>query len=280
MEMRYSGWKIQLSLLGAIIWKNILEYRRYPMEIAFTFLMPIVWLLPTYFLIISFAPTGQSVGLASWIGSNNFFSFYMIGIIVGYFTATIFWSMGFSLKRLMDIGMLETIWVCPISKLMYIIGESLFSMLRLIYEMTILIIMYRFVFRMAIPPAIWQTLPYFIPFIFLMYGFGIAFASLVLLVKDANTMVDTSSFLVQTLSGVQNPPQVFPRFFLAISLAIPITYFLDIIRVQTLAIKPLVPYGLELFIFLAASLLFPIGGIWLFNCIDRKCRIQGSLHVH
>jgi ABC-2 type transport system permease protein len=204
--------------------------------------------------------------------TNNFFSFYTIGLIVGYFTSTIFWSMGFSLKRLMDIGMLETIWVCPISKLMYIIGESLFSMLRLIYEMTIIIIMYKLVFRMTVPPAIWQTLPYFILFIFLMYGFGIAFASLVLLVKDANTMVDTSSFLAQTLSGVQNPPQVFPRFFLTISLAIPITYFLDIIRVHTLNIKPLIAYGLELSIFLAASLLFPIVGIRLFNYIDRKCR--------
>jgi len=266
--------------MGAIIRKNILEYRRYPLEIAFTFLMPIVWFLPTYFLIISFAPQGTSSGLASWIGTDNFFSFYMIGLIVGYFTATIFWSMGFSLKRLMDIGMLETIWVCPVSKLVYIIGESLFSMLRLIYEMTILIIMYKLVFRMAVPPALWQTLPYFIPFIFLMYGFGIAFASIVLLVKDANTMVDTANFLVQTLAGVQNPPQVFPRFFLAVSLAIPITYFLDIIRVQTLAIKPLVSYGLELFIFLAASLIFPIVGVWFFNYIDRKCRIQGSLHVH
>jgi ABC-2 type transport system permease protein len=270
--MRNTGWKIHLNLLQAIIWKNILEYRRYPLEIAFTFLMPIVWFLPTYFLIISFAPQGTSSGLASWVGTNNFFSFYTIGLIVGYFTSTIFWSMGFSLKRLMDIGMLETIWVCPISKLLYIIGESLFSMLRLIYEMTIIIIMYKLVFRMTVPPTIWQTLPYFILFIFLMYGFGIAFASLVLLVKDANTMVDTSSFLAQTLSGVQNPPQVFPRFFLTISLAIPITYFLDIIRVHTLNIKPLIAYGLELSIFLAASLLFPIVGIRLFNYIDRKCR--------
>lgn len=35
-----------------------------------------------------------------------------------------------------------------------------------------------------------------------------------------------------------------------------------------------------LFIFFAAALFFPIGGIRLFNHIDRKCRIQGSLHVH
>jgi len=278
--MRNSGLKIHLSLLGAIIRKNILEYRRYPMEIVFTFLMPIVWFLPTYFLIISFAPQGASIGLASWIGNNNFFAFYMIGLIVGYFTATIFWSMGFSLKRLMDIGMLETIWVCPISKLVYIIGESLFSLIRLIYEMTFLLIMYKLVFAMAVPPAIWQTLPYFIPLIFLMYGFGIAFAALVLLVKDAHTMIDTSNFLVQTLAGTQNPPQVFPRFFLAISLAIPITYFLDIIRVHTLAINPLVPYGIEIAVFITASMLFPIIGVWLFKKIDQRCRIQGSLHVH
>jgi ABC-type antimicrobial peptide transport system ATPase subunit len=64
------------------------------------------------------------------------------------------------------------------------------------------------------------------------------------------------------------------------TLLIPITYFLDIVRVQTLAIKPLVPHGVELFVFLTASLLFPIAGVWLFNTIDRKCRIQGSLHVH
>jgi hypothetical protein len=47
---------------------------------------------------------------------NLFSSFYMTGLIVSYFTTTIFYSMRFSLKRLMDIGMLETIWVCPISK--------------------------------------------------------------------------------------------------------------------------------------------------------------------
>ena len=58
------------------------------------------------------------------------------------------------------------------------------------------------------------------------------------------------------------------------------TYFLDIIRVHTLTIKPLVSYGLEVFIFFASSLLFPVGGIWLFNYIDRKCRIDGSLQVH
>ncbi len=278
--MRTSGLKLHLNLFRAVIWKNVLEYKRYPAEIVFTFLMPIVMFLPTYLLILSFAPDGKSSGLESWIGSNNFFSFYMTGMISTYFIFTVFWSMGLSLKRLMDIGLLETIWVCPVSKVGYIIGESLFSMIRLTYEIAIMIILYKLIFRMTLPPGFASAFPYFILFFFLMYGFGIAFAALVLLVRDAMTMIDTSSFIVYTLTGAQNPLQVFPRIFLVIALAIPITYFIDIVRVQTLAIKPIVPYYIEIIIFILSSLLFPIIGIKFFKYVDRKCRIKGTIHAH
>jgi ABC-2 type transport system permease protein len=278
--MRTSGIRLQLNIFKAIIWKNALEYKRYPVEIAFTFLMPIVWFLPTYLLILSFAPDGKSSGLESWIGSNNFFSFYMIGIISTYFIYTVFWEMGFSLKRLMDIGLLETIWVYPISKIGYVIGESLFSMIRLTYEITVMLILYRLIFRMTLPPEFIRAIPLFIPFFLLMYGFGIAFAALVLLVRDAMTMIDTSSFLVQTLTGAQNPLQAFPKIFLVLSFAIPITYFIDIIRVQSLAIKPIIPYYIEIIIFIISSLVFPVIGIKFFKYVDRKCRIKGTIHAH
>lgn len=124
----------------------------------------------------------------------------MIGVVSSYFIFTIFWGMGFSLKRVMDIGLLETIWVCPVSKVMYIIGESLFSMFILIYEISIMLILYKLIFKMGLPADFLNAIPYFIPFFFLMYGFDIAFAALVLLVKDALMMIDTSSFLVMTLS--------------------------------------------------------------------------------
>jgi hypothetical protein len=58
------------------------------------------------------------------------------------------------------------------------------------------------------------------------------------------------------------------------------TYFLDIIRVHTLAINPLVPYRIEIAVFITDSMLLPILGVWLFRQIDQRCRIQGSLHVH
>jgi ABC-2 type transport system permease protein len=280
MERYNEGFSYNINLLLAIFKKNLLEFIRYPAELLFTFFIPFVWFLPVYFLILSFAPDGISEGLASWIGSNNFFGFFMIGMIIGHVVMAVFWGIGFALKRLMDIGLLETVWVCPISKTVYLVGESLFSVVRLVYEIALLLILYRYIFRMAPPSSLWRVIPYFIPFLFLMYGFGLAFASIVMLAKDADMLVDSSSFLVQTLTGTQNPPQVFPRYILGLSLAIPITYFLDIVRVHTLNIDPLVPYGVELSIFLAGSLVFPFLGVWFFRYTDRRCRIKGNIHVH
>ena len=260
--------------------KNFLEFIRYPANAAFSLVMPLLWFLPTYLLIVSFAPDGVSPGLEAWIGESNFFTYLPIGLIVSYVIMTIFWNIGFALKRLMDIGMLETLWATPVPRMLFVVGESLFSMFRMAFELVLVMLVYRFVYGLTLPPGMFQILPYFIPFFVMMYGFGIVFAALVLLVKDANTMVDTSSFLVTALTGTQNPPQAFPRFIVAISLAIPITYFIDFIRVRTLGIEPLVSPAISVAVFSSAAILVPLLGLLFFSHVDRRARIRGDLHVH
>jgi ABC-2 type transport system permease protein len=266
--------------LAAAFRKNALEFVRYPVNMIFSLAMPVIWFIPTYFLIVSFAPDGVSAGLDAWIGESDFFAYLPVGLVVSYVIMTIFWNMGFALKRLMDIGMLETLWACPVPRTVFILGESLFSMARMLVEVVVIVAVYRFVFGFGLPAGFIRILPHFVPFLLLMYGFGIGFAALVLLVKDANTMVDTSSFLVQGLTGTQNPPQVFPRFLLAVSMAIPITYFIDFLRVRTLNITPLISPALEQLIILGASVLVPAMGLAVFAWVDRRVRITGSIHVH
>ena len=216
--------KTQLRLYAAVFKKNLLEYIRYPANFVFSLLMPVVWTLPIYFLIRSFAPGGTSTGLMSWVGNDDFYGYFMVGMVVSFINMTIFWNVGFSLKRLMDIGLLETTWGLPINKTSYILAESLFSLLRLVYELILLMLIFRIVFRMSLPGNFAAVLPWFLPFFILMYGFGIGFAALVLLLKDANMMVDTTNFLINGITGTQNPPQVFPRFLFGVALAIPVTH--------------------------------------------------------
>ncbi|MEE8441040.1 MAG: hypothetical protein V3S41_04900, partial [Spirochaetia bacterium] len=59
--------------LAAIFTKNVLEFVRYPANMFFSLAMPVIWFIPTYFLIVSFAPDGMSAGLDAWIGESNFF---------------------------------------------------------------------------------------------------------------------------------------------------------------------------------------------------------------
>ena len=266
--------------LWAILVKSFLEFIRYPANFFFSLVMPVIWFLPFYFLVVSFAPGGESAGLSAWIGESSFFTYLPLGLMVGYIIMMIFWGMGFALKRLMDIGVLETIWSCPVPRYIHIVGESLFSLTRLIVELLIVLVVYRYLYGFTLPSNLHVLLPYVIPFILLVYGFGIAFAALVLMVKDANTMVDTSSFLVSGLTGTQNPPQVFPRFILAIALAIPITHFVDIMRVETLGIVPLVEPWIEYVVFFSSAVIFPAVGVLFFRWVERRARKLGNLHVH
>lgn len=278
--MHVSAYKHYKNVFGSVLRKNVLEYIRYPVNFISSLFMPVIWTLPVYFLIISFSPDGSSAGLLSWTGSGDFFGYFMIGMVVSYIIMTIFWNIGYSLKRLMDIGLLETIWVYPVPKILYILAESLFSLCRLGYELILLAIVFRFLYGMSLPISFFRLLPWFIPFSLLMYGFGIGFAAIVLLAKDANTLVDTSSFLTSTITGTNNPPQAFPRFIMIISLAIPITYFIDFLRVQSMGITPLAPLFLEKIIILAGAVLMPLLGVWFFKFTERRCRVKGNLHVH
>lgn len=269
-----------IPMTGAVLKKNFLEYTRYPANFIFTLIMPLVYVAPYYFLMESFAPGGDSAGLAEWTGSSNFSSYFLIGMMASFFIMKIFWGMGFTLKRLMDIGLLETIWAYPLSRIGYILAESLFNALQLIFETLLVTLVISLVFRFRFPPELLGQIIWFVPFFLMIYGFGLAFASLVLLLKNANMLVDTGSFITQTLTGTMNPIQVMPRFFMMIALAIPITYFIDFFRVTTLGVIPLVPLGMEKLILLASAVLCPLAGSYVFIAVDRHVRRVGNLGTH
>ena len=74
---------------------------------------------------------------------------------------------------------------------------------------------------------VWQALLPILPMMLGLYGFGFAFAAVVMLIREANTLVDVSSFLVQIFSGSNFPVNALPEFLLPVALALPLTYGLD-----------------------------------------------------
>jgi ABC-2 type transport system permease protein len=78
-----------------------------------------------------------------------------------------------------------------------------------------------------------------------LYGFGFMFAAVVMVMREANTLTDVGSFLVQILSGANFPVTVMPKWLMPISLALPLTYGFDAVRGILLSTNTLLPIILE-----------------------------------
>jgi len=113
-----------------------------------------------------------------------------------------------------------------------------------------------------------------------LYGFGVGFAGLVLLVRQANSITDAGQFILSTLSGQSFPVHDLPRWLAAVALALPTTYGLDALRTLVLGGSPLLPLGAEqrLLAIMAAAL--AAAGAAAFWAVERRVRRAGTLALH
>jgi ABC-2 type transport system permease protein len=119
-----------------------------------------------------------------------------------------------------------------------------------------------------------------VPVLVALYGFGFAFAALVLLVREPNTLIDVSNFLITLVSGREFPIHVLPRFLLPISLAIPLTYGYDAVRGYLLNTRTILPIQHEIVILLVCMGVMVPAGYAVFKVVERRCRALGTLGFH
>ncbi len=113
-----------------------------------------------------------------------------------------------------------------------------------------------------------------------LYGFGFAFAGLVLLMREANTLIDVSNYVVITLSGGNFPVQALPAVLLPIALALPLTYGYDSLRGILLHTRTILPVPAEVLISLAFLVVMSVLGTAVFRRVERRCKRLGTLALH
>ena len=108
-------------------------------------------------------------------------------------------------------------------------------------------------------------------------GFGLLVAALTLRIKSYNTVANLIFFGYMILTGALFPVTVIPMPVRYVSLAIPFTYFNDLMRHAALGMDTILPLTLEYMvgILLAATML--LVGFVAFNRIEKDARIHGSI---
>lgn len=119
-----------------------------------------------------------------------------------------------------------------------------------------------------------------LPMLVGLYSFGFAFAALVLIMREANTMVDVSSYLVQIFAGTNFPIDAPPRWLLPISLALPLTYGYDAVRGWLLHTRTILPIGIEIAMLIVFMFVLIALGTAAFNALERRVRVRGTLGQH
>lgn len=269
-----------LRALLAIAAKDWRQYWRYPLNAVSSVLQPIVWLTPVYFMGQAFSLNGEAHGFAGYSGTTDYMSFILVGTALSTFINSVFWGMGYALKNDMDAGVLEANWLSPVPRPLLLIGHTFTSLLVTLITSLLMLIVAALLFGFKPTGNLLLSLAAVLPLLLGLYGFGFAFAAIVMIIREANTLVDVSSFLVQIFSGADFPVTVLPKFLLPISLILPLTYGFDAVRGLLLGTRTLLPTTIEFDLMLIFMVVMIALGLRVFAALERRVRIRGTLGQH
>lgn len=269
-----------LRALYAIALKDWKKFWRYPLNAVSSIFQPLIWLAPVFFMGKAFSVNGQVQGFQQYSGTSDFMSFILLGTVLTNFINAVFWGMGYALKEDMDDGVLESNWLTPVPRLLILAGHSLTNLFITIITSTVMLVAAALLFGFQVNGNVLTAFLPVIPMMLGLYGFGFAFASLVLVMREANTLVDISSFLLQIFTGSNFPINSLPRWLLPISMAIPLTYGLDAVRGILLNTPTIFPVGWEIVLLIVSMALMLWLGAWAFNSLERRVRKWGTLGQH
>jgi ABC-2 type transport system permease protein len=252
--------------------KDLRSYIRYPAWIVGEFITTPLWFFFFALGVTLFVPT------TSGAGYGNAFDFFYYGFIFIILFGTSVWGVGQSVRNEQMAGTLEQFFIAPASHVTLIVGRwaRIFLTDTLIIGYTTVLI--SFLGGSAI--TLLDPVTFFISlglFELGLIGFGLAFAGLTMRIKSYNTISNLVFFGYMILTGALFPISVVPMPFRYVCMAIPFTYFIDLMRHAALATGTILPVTVEYTIAGLLSVAMLIVGLVAFASLEQGARVRGSL---
>ena len=253
--------------------KDLQNYLRYPAWILGEFISTPLWFFFFALGVTLFAPTTSSSGL---YGSS--FDFFYYGFVFIILFSTAIWGIGQSVRIEQQSGTLEQFFLAPVNRTTLIIGRwaRVFLIDILIVGYTTLLV----TVLGGVPVTMHNPLLFLYSLTLYelgLIGFGLFIAGLTMRLKAYNTVANLVFFSYMILTGALFPVTVIPFPFRYISLAIPFTYFIDLMRNAALLTPTLLPESWEYLAGILVALSMLIIGFTVFNWIEKDARKRGTI---
>lgn len=272
---------LELRAAWAIAVKDLRTVFRYRLWMPSMIFNPLYQgIIPAFLFGASFAVGGRQLGLASSIGTEDLAGFLFMGGVISSIVSVAFWTMAMSLRNEMDMGTLEPSWLTPTRRETLVIGRAIQGTLVITIVQAALFAIGIAFFGLRVRAETAWALPAIAVALVAMTGVGFLVASMVLLAKEANFIVDTTNFLFGALSGTAFPITALPAAAQAVAVLLPTTWAVELLRHNAIGARTIVDPGLELaLLVLTAAAILPLG-LWAFRRADGYIRVHGAIAQH
>jgi ABC-2 type transport system permease protein len=256
-------------------WKIELSYR---FDFIRGLIQPFVYVLP--YLLFGLAVVGgrNSESLKELIGTGDVITFVIIGYVFMGFLNTAMWGMGFALRKEQFYGTIESVFVAPVPRWVYVGGMALHSTMHQGLIIVVQMVLLQFIFRLTIDPSgLLPAMGVVALMLVALYGIGMMVASLALIYKAGWVIAESLHSVISVVTPIAYPLAVLPIFLQKAAHFLPTTY--GILTMRHFLI------GEDMGFSVASSLLrlsllcvgWAAFGVFIFSVVDRKTRREGTL---
>ncbi len=254
---------------------------RYKFDLIFWAIMPVMWVTPLIFQGLALVGGTSSTHFATLTGSEDFLSFIVVGTILFMFVSSAIWGAGNAIRWEQESGTFEVLWTTPVSRVDILIGTSISETIWASINVFIqyLIISLFLELHFVLHGLILSVIVLIFTIIGL-YGFGVLMAGIIIVFKEPGTLTEMIETGLHFITPVRYSLVALPGWIRVISLTIPFTLGLSVIRkflAPEILLYPAVEPIVFVFGLLIVDILLWVTGIYLFTKMETYSRKKGSL---
>lgn len=278
MEMVY----LFINTILAFFKKDLLRVVRYPVQMFFEILLPIISVLPTLLLAYYMVNKNGIKYFYSHTGTNNYVLYLSTSIVFSIFMMVLEQT-GYLIGDEMWMGTLEQIWLTPVKKIYFLLGWIANSLFRSIIYCSISMGVTILVFsKLGMRYEIYSIGMLCLAIFFLLVisvSLGLIVCSITLCIKQVDSFMFLVTGLLPIISGVAYPITVFPKAIQFVSKILPTTYAFDLVRYAFLKTNTIFCIKTEIVIISIYSLFLVIVSVKLFQIINRRISRWGTVYM-
>jgi ABC-2 type transport system permease protein len=194
------------------------------------------------------------------------------------FLNTAVWGMGFALRKEQWYGTLESIFVAPVPRWVYVLGMAFHSTLHqgaiILFQMAVIYLIFGLTLHVA---GILPSLLMIGIMLVALYGLGVMVSALTLIFKEGWIISEVLASLITIVTPIAYPLAVLPTILRSSALFFPTTY--GIMGIRHFLMGEIMGFSVwDAFArLLLLGVVWSAFGIFVFNTVDKKVRREGTL---